>query len=180
MPVENEWKYVLKVPDLGRYMMTLRGVMLGQRFEIMQGYLDDHSRIRKMVPLNGSPIWYFTHKRRVGSDLIEIETEISESDYERLWTLVRPGLDVIDKTRIKVKVADDMWEIDFIKDIDTGQLLMIMAEIELPEDNKLGPEFIPPFINDHIIWRVRQDDLRFTNRQLANVAETRRLMETLT
>lgn len=190
--IENEWKYVLSVSDWKRYQMELRSVLLGQSFEITQGYLDDHSRIRKMVPRDyGATQWFFTHKRSIAGKVVEIETPITERDFEMLWTLVRPGLDAIYKTRVKVHArgatlahqpnrAHDLWEVDFIRDAEKGNLLMIMAEIELPEDNTDGPSFIPPFINDHVIWRARQDDLRFTNRQLANIEETRRLMETLT
>ena len=154
MPVENERKYVL-----GRDFPVDR-LSGWKRYDIRQGYLDDGPRIRQR-----DEAYIFTYKKWVpqARELVEIETEISEDDFNLLWPLSTKR---IDKERY-VRVIDDVeWVVDFLKN-ETGEVYFVLAEAELPR-GQAAPGHIPPEIADAILYAVDAADDGFNNKRLSD------------
>ena len=174
MPVENERKYVLKTTDINDVYVSLRGWTY-EALTISQAYLDDRTRLRK-VEFEDSDRFFFTFKLKVGDDLIEIETEISESDFDALWSVAQRR---IKKTRIVVPFSDEKWEIDVFYDSDNA-VYLVMAEIEFSVIGQTEPTEIPPFIADNLLYEVpREGDDRFFNSKLGDPEAVRALLFTL-
>src|SRR5262245_49846366 len=110
MPVENERKFVLHDPRgaLEQALASARPPI--QRKAIRQGYLDTVGlRIRRFE--QGATISHiFSYKRPVDGVMVEIEREIDELDFERLWKLRRESLE---KVRYTIPAGDCQWDIDF-------------------------------------------------------------------
>jgi CYTH domain-containing protein len=183
MPIENERKYVLLPKnDLG--LMTdleLLGTTTVDKIE--QGYLPGNARIRSIVnkyeysyKSPDSDEWIepatnlkFTYKLQIGTDLVEIETDLSQADYNRLIMVAR---NKIVKTRISVPEGDLTWEVDFFHDFYNANLYLIMAEVELPEGVDT-PETIPAYITDNLLYAVERHDRRFDNANLSDADAVR-------
>ncbi len=173
MPVENERKYVLKTTDIRDVYVSLRGWSYTE-MTISQGYLDDRTRLRK-IEFDETVLFFFTFKLKVGDDLIEIETEILESDFDALWSVAQRR---IKKTRIVVPFVEK-WEIDVFYDSDDS-VYLIMAEIEFADAKQIEPTEIPPFIADNLLYEVpREGDDRFFNSKLGDPEAVRALLLTL-
>lgn len=154
MPVENERKYVLK-PDF--FVDNLVG---WTRHDIRQAYLDDGPRIRQR-----DDDYIFTYKKWVpqAGELVEIETAISEDDFNLLWPLC---VQRIDKMRYVLLKDEVEWVVDFLMD-ESGEVYFILAEAELPR-GQVAPGHIPAEIAGAIIYAVDAADNRFTNKKLSN------------
>jgi CYTH domain-containing protein len=173
MPVENERKYVLDADPVE--LMAELIALDGQGIEIVQGYVTDNARVRRSIPYDDAPPEYvFTFKIKVGDDLLEIETPISESDFDSLWTIADRR---VHKTRIKVSSHGHVWEIDFLRD-PNGDVVMIMAEVELDRGVD-EPHDLPRFITASLLHRVARGDGRFQNVNLTNIEATRALIASL-
>jgi hypothetical protein len=164
MPIENERKYVLLPKnDLG--LMTdleLLGTTTVDKIE--QGYLPGNARIRSIVnkyeysyKSPDSDEWIepatnlkFTYKLQIGTDLVEIETDLSQADYNRLIMVAR----------------------NKIHDLYNANLYLIMAEVELPEGVDT-PETIPAYITDNLLYAVERHDRRFDNANLSDADAVR-------
>jgi CYTH domain-containing protein len=162
--IENERKYLLCVdPDI--YFKQLKEHLKADCYEIQQGYLSGHARVRHLLRHDTRTEQYvFTYKKKVAGNIVEIETDIDQADYARLWTVVK---NVVYKTRAKIKFEENIWEIDFFKDKRTGSIYFVMAEVELPED-MLEPNSIPEFVQEHLYYKVPLNDPRFKNKNLSN------------
>lgn len=155
VPVENERKYVL---PLDFDACRLQG---WTHHDIRQAYLDDGPRIRQR-----DEDYLFTYKKWApqAGELVEIETVISEDDFNLLWPLC---VQRIAKTRY-VRMTDEVeWVVDFLRD-DDGSLYFVLAEAELPR-GQARPAHIPAEIADSICHAVEADDNRFTNKKLADI-----------
>src|SRR6266540_4344371 len=90
MPIENERKFVLKDDgDLERRLAERPGVT---KSFLRQAYLDVSGMRIRSVEEGGAIRHVFTYKRPIDGQVVEIETEISAIDFERLWSQRRETL----------------------------------------------------------------------------------------
>lgn len=151
MPIENERKYLLNINSLDEISN-----ISSTKLEIKQGYLSKRARIRQVK--DGITSFYFTYKKLIDNNLIEIEKLISTKDFYALWKSISKKYK-LEKVRYKI----DQWEIDYF--YNNGKVYFAMAEIELPE-NQEEPTAIPDFIKKHVIHNVAKHDIRFCNANL--------------
>jgi len=164
--IENERKFVLSGNNLEEKIAALAS---SHRI-IHQTYIDKKVRIRESYfPVEKYYIWDLTVKVEVEEKVHEIETEISDEDYE---ALSKVGL----ATLRKIRYVIDGWEIDFFKHED--KTYFIVAEYEMPE-NQEQPENIPNFIQESLIYSVEKNDGRFSSRKLSDVAYAKKLLREL-
>lgn len=172
--IENERKYVLQPDDALIYFAKISRIYNAKIKTINQGYLDveGKSRIRSIDGLIHKR-YYYTFKDMVGSELMEIEQQISEEDFNLLWGNVNR---VINKKRVTIPMGHNVWEVDFF-DSPTG-IYFVMAECEM-DRYQVTPDVIPPFINDELLYTVERDDLRFTNCKLSDRTYVKQVLEDL-
>lgn len=166
MPVENERKYVLR-PDFDA--SRLSG---WTKHEIRQAYLDDGPRVRQR-----DEDYIFTYKKWVpqAGELVEIETAISDDDFNLLWPLC---VQRIAKTRYVLLEDEVEWVVDFLRDND-GRIYFVLAEAELPRGQAM-PDHIPAEIAGGILHAVDAADNRFTNKKLSDQAYAASLYDMVT
>jgi len=165
MPIENEQKYVL-LPHFPEN--ALPG---WEHVSIRQGYLDDGPRIWQF-----GGHYVFTYKRWLADEnaQIEIETALSQKDFERLWPLCTV---ILTKDRYIKQVDDLEWVVDFLKD-DHGKTYFTLAEVEMPEHMDKPIEIIPE-ISEFIIHAPEKGDKNYSNKRLADQGHARSLLERL-
>jgi CYTH domain-containing protein len=173
MPVENENKYVLDVPSVEGFANKLRHLKAAEAFAYRQGYLNENTRIREVKAHNGDESFLFTFKIMVNGKLVEVEDEISKADFNLLWVTVDR---VMVKTRIKVPVGERIWEVDFMHTSDGRETYLVMAEVEMGED-ETDPGALPGFISEHLLYAVPKGDMRFVNSRLTQPNVVRKLVQ---
>jgi len=173
MPVENELKFILNLDCLEDIKTELLTYPNARKLKIWQGYLTSHARIRH-IEEGKNHRYVFTYKLKIsGGQTVEIETDISTHDFIKLVEAVN---EKIIKDRISIEMGDETWEIDFLKDPKTGNIYLIIAEVEMPEWQYV-PTVIPNFISNHLVFPVPKNDKRFNNKQLGSPTEVRKLYE---
>lgn len=168
MPIENERKYVLRDPE------AILDIAIGGSSHlwtpIQQGYLPGDARVRRknavISALSGTLISedFFTYKIATRHGLVEIEKQISQVDFDRLWEIADRK---ISKKRLVIVAdpEDEYWDIDVFLD-DAGVPYFAMAECEMTEGQD-RPTWFPPQIEPFIIYEVpRERVLEFTNTRL--------------
>jgi CYTH domain-containing protein len=178
MSIENERKYVLLPTNDVGFMTDLELMPDATVHRIFQAYLPGGPRIRsiknkydftklsaegELVP-PASGLYKFTYKLMVNSELIEIETDIEKSDFDKL-AVASSGR--ISKTRVTIPDGNLNWEVDFFHDEINANLYLVMAEVELPEGVD-APATVPAFVADNLLYLVERDDLRFVNSNLSD------------
>lgn len=173
MPIENERKFVLKPPfgDLERQLSEIAS----DSCTIEQAYLHKGKKIIVRVRsstcnASHSSRYEMCVKRSVQGECVEIETEIEEEDYTRLWSVASGKLK-------KVRYIVEEWEVDFFKDAH-GQNYFVQAEIELPRGVEY-PDRIPTIIEDNLLYRVLKGDDRFASKKLCDVHYTNKILHML-
>lgn len=156
---ETERKYLIKYPDIS----VLEKKDNYSYSQIEQAYVEDSldgmfGRIRKRGK-EGRYRYYKTFKRDITAvKRIEIETEISVEEYQKLMEKRRKGFAVIEKTRHVFSFEGHVFEVDvfpFWKD-------KAFMEVELEDENEEIK--LPPFVE--IIEEVTED-LRYRNSALS-------------
>jgi CYTH domain-containing protein len=169
MPIENERKFVLELETkLERRLAAAPGVV---RSYLRQAYLEAPGlRIRSMES-GGRVKHIFTYKRSVDDQMVEIETEISPIDFERLWKLRR---ETLQKMRYSWRDGRFHWDVDFFKRED-GSTYFALAEVEMPETDTVPP---PPagILAPHVLLLAPRGDERFTSKRLSNQEHAQRLL----
>lgn len=169
--IENEFKYVLKFdPSIEALFKEWSKTIL------QQGYLPGGARIRRT---NFSNFCQFTYKLMVTEDgerkLVEIEKDIESRFFNLLWAETNQRLL---KMRYSLSLCfgeiEEHWDVDFFLD-ENNEVYFIMAEVELPE-NQIEPQKYPDIIAKNIVYRVTQDDNRFTSKNLSDPEYARNLM----
>lgn len=165
MPVENELKYVLN-PSVELFKQYSEGHSIV--YHMVQGYLSDNNRIR-----NENGLCTFTAKYTGNTgDLIEIETEISRSDFDNLWPKTTSRLKKIrfkHYTKDAYDEEDYVWDIDFFFD-SVGNIYFAMAEAEMPP-GKLEPKTIPRMFRKELLFSVpRERTSEFSSRMLSDTS----------
>jgi CYTH domain-containing protein len=173
MPIENERKFVLKPPF--SELEQLMACKASSCFLMEQAYVHKEKklvvRIRATTDTKNENSWYeMTVKRTVKGECVEIETEIDETDYYRLWQVSNGNLK-------KMRYIVEGWEIDFFKDKNNNNYFA-QAEIELPPDIDY-PEKIPNIINEHMLYQVMKGDDRFASKKLCDINYTNRILNML-
>lgn len=169
MPIENERKFVLD--DDGKLEARLGEVPGVTRTVVNQAYLDAPGlRIRSMET-GATRIHIFTYKREIDGKVVEIETEIAASDFDRLWTQRRESLC---KTRYSWPDGHFHWDVDFFKTED-GRTYFAMAEVEMPENDETPPPLSARLAN-HYLADAPHRDPRFTSKRLADPAFAGKLL----
>lgn len=135
---------------------------------IEQGYFDtDHhgdpspdrpeGRIRRTTFPDGSTKFFHTVKRGLGLVREEREIELAESVFTDLWPQTEGRR--INKSRLRVPVGDQIWEIDQFLGID-----LVLAEAELPS---METELVlPAWLQARVIREVTEEPA-FRNFELA-------------
>jgi adenylate cyclase len=116
-------------------------------------------RIRRTVDADGRVECLLTRKRHL-RDLVreEVETAISEADYQRLLGEADPARRVIRKTRHVVPHGSQRLEID-VFDVPAG---LVIVEVELGREDE--PVELPAWLGP---WRDVSADARYANANLA-------------
>jgi CYTH domain-containing protein len=126
--------------------------------QIDQSYLNSETRIRRIRHLDEEQ-FMFTFKRKCWNNLVEIETEISASDYRQL----RPtATHHVHKTRIKLEHQGLHWDVDFFQQDLGDPVYLLMAEVEMPEGTPWYPE-VHPLLLPYMVGWVTPGDERFFN-----------------
>ncbi|SJZ49027.1 CYTH domain-containing protein [Enhydrobacter aerosaccus] len=169
MPIENERKFVLETEnELENLLSRTPGVT---RSIIRQAYLDVTGlRVRSIVAGSGTQ-FIFTYKRTVRGRVVEIETEILEDDFERLWSV---GHQMLRKVRYSWDDGPYHWDIDFFK-ADGERTYFALAEVEMPEAQTVPPA-LPANLAVRSLGLVPQGDPRFASKRLADQTHAERLL----
>src|SRR6185369_11941492 len=169
MPIENERKFVLELdPTLERRLVAAPGVV---RSHLRQAYLEASGLRIRAIESGGRTRHIFSYKRSVDDQMVEIETEISPIDFERLWKLRR---ETLQKMRYSWRDGRFHWDVDFFKAED-GHTYFALAEVEMPETDTVPPA-PPAILATHVLLLAPRNDERFTSKRLSNQDHAERLL----
>ena len=163
MPIENERKFVLRDDgDLEPRLAERPGVT---KSFLRQAYLDVSGMRIRSIEEGGAVRHVFTYKRPVDGQVVEIETEISAIDFERLWSQRRETLQ---------KLRYSWTDGPFFK-TDDNRTYFTQAEVEMPEQQSEPPP-LPPSLANHLLATAPAGDPRFASKRLANQAHAEKLL----
>jgi CYTH domain-containing protein len=169
MPIENERKFVLDEDGgLETRLAQAPGVV---RSRITQAYLDSPGVRIRSIKSAGRMRYVFTFKRPVDARMVEIETDIDEADFKRLWSVSR---ETLNKTRYSWPDGRFHWDTDFFKTPD-GHTYFALAEVEMPEHEERPPD-VPAPLASRLLGLAPAGDPRFTSKRLADRAHAERLL----
>ena len=168
MPIENERKFVLNEDGLEAELAADSAVT---RSFLRQAYLDVSGMRIRSVEEGGTVRHVFTYKRPVDGQIVEIETEISAVDFERLWSQRR---ETLQKARYSWSDGPFHWDVDFFK-TDDNRTYFTQAEVEMPEE-QVDPPPLPPSLADHLLAAAPAGDPRFASKRLADQAHAEKLL----
>ena len=169
MPIENERKFVLKDDgDLEPQLAKQSGVT---RSFLRQAYLDVSGMRIRSVEEGGAIRHVFTYKRAVDGQIVEIETEISAVDFERLWSQRR---ETLQKLRFSWTDGPFHWDVDFFK-TDNNRTYFTQAEVEMPE-GQVEPPPLPASLAPYLLATAPAGDPRFASKRLASRAHAQKLL----
>jgi CYTH domain-containing protein len=169
MPIENERKFVLH--DDGLLEAQLARLPEARRCLLRQAYLDVSGVRIRAIDGDGPSRHVFTFKRLIDGRVLEIETEISAADFERLWSERR---ETLQKTRYSWDDGEFHWDVDFFKS-DDGRTYFAQAEVEMPEEHDTPPP-LPECLASHLLAMAPAGDQRFTSKRLADRGHAERLL----
>lgn len=176
MPIEHERKLILHTPAHAQLMKELRGDVSVEWFDITQAYVNNSCRIRHVVPHSTrlrTEQFVFTFKTKVRGATVEIENAISVHDYQKLFLISKP---VIVKTRAKIPCVDHHWDVDFMRKPKSGEVYLVMAEVEMPEFATDLPD-VHTLLEPYALKWIDQGDKRFNNRNLSNAKKAAKAVE---
>lgn len=119
-------------------------------------------RIRRVRLPDGSEVFTHTIKSGVGLVREEYERVIPSEEFRELWPLTRGRR--LRKTRLRIDVAGQVWELDRFHGLDSE---LVLAEAELPAVDT--PLVVPPWIGRHVVREVTEEP-QFRNFHLARSA----------
>lgn len=161
MPIENERKFVLK--DEAALEARLAGSNGVTRSLLHQSYLDVSGMRIRAIEAAGAVRHVFTYKRPVSGQVVEIETDISREDFERLASQC---IETLRKVRYSWAEQPFHWDVDFFK-TDDGRTYFAQAEVEMPED-QVTPPPLPACLAPHLLAAVPAGDPRFASKRLSD------------
>lgn len=170
MPFEHETKFVVSLDATPEWIERLPGVIPIKTQDLFQVYLNDGIRLRhthtETDPLS-LDTYIMAYKRRTSRGPIEIETEISQVDFE---ALVEGEARTIRKTRHTF--SHEGTSLDLELDTYSGEtgaafLRVIEVEFDLEEAAKLS--VIAALLGDRLVRQIDPEaDGRFANHRLCN------------
>ena len=172
MPTENEYKFVLKMNTEQKIEFD------GSILRIDQGYLTDDGSLRLRYQSESDTSnhgrkqkFFMTYKSMSANKdrLVEIETEISERDWQDISHKQRNRFV---KSRY-IPNSHPNWVIDFF--INNNKTYFVMAEVELPEGETV--KNLPSFITENLLYEVAKFDERFSSSKLHDKQYAERLLE---
>ncbi len=152
--LEIERKFLIKYPDIKKISL-INGLKVA---EIEQSYLNDGSRIRKIIEGEETSYIKTVKKHITNVKREEKEWEISEEEYFNALQNKEQGTDTIVKTRYALPLFGFVYEIDVFPFWNDRAFM----EVELEMENQQFP--IPNFVE--IIKEVTEDK-RYTNSALS-------------
>ena len=170
MPIENERKFVLS--DLAGALEARVAARPGvSRSYLHQAYLDTSGLRIRSIESSGGTKNVFTFKRLVDDQVVEIETEISAVDFQRLW---KTRCESLHKARYSWRDGRFLWDVDFFK-TDDGRTYFALAEVEMPE-TEIEPPSPPEILAPHVLLLAPRNDPRFTSKRLADRVHAEQLL----
>lgn len=176
--IENEIKFVLtRYDELELLLSSAYGWE-----DINQAYFNSNNRIRKSTFQNGREEHVFAFKQRLRNGrTVEIESEISESEFDDLWEFTDERLF---KRRSSIfctkKNKDDKqwenvhrWDVDFPR-WPSGNKYFVVAEVEMVSDME-RPNSILSILKPFVIHEVPRDDNRFSAKKLSDDKHAKKL-----
>jgi len=169
VPIENERKFVLRNDvELEKRLAQAPGVT---RSLMLQAYLDAPGLRLRAIETAGSMRHIFSYKRPVEGQVVEIETDLDEADFRRLWKTKRESLQ---KVRYSWPDGRYRWDIDFFKTAN-GRTYFVLAEVEMPEHQEIPPP-VPTSLAPYLLGLASNGDPRFTSKRLADPAHAEALL----
>lgn len=186
MPIEKEYKYVLRIDFTDIFLNALKHFHDILNVEYLeQGYMGD-SRIRsvKYIMSNGVHVlnhnddeYIFTFKRKIKNYDFpwEINTNINKDDFDALW----PECDnKLSKTRIYWNDNDiGEWAIDLFQ--NGKDVYFVMVEYEVKVDTGQERPKLPECLEPFLIYEVDVGDRRFTSKSLADIDHAEKISSML-
>lgn len=179
MPIELEYKYLVdknKINSSAIIKELEDNGIIYDTIGISQGYLPKAGRLRKITRYNditGVPderfVFTYKHKLSFQPGDLEIETEISESDF---YLGSKDCSFSIHKSRLVFNSGPYTWEIDFFKDTtveDQCNHYLILIECEVQDGQRPDLRYLPEGIRNAIQYEVPLGDSRFANKNLSFV-----------
>lgn len=105
-----------------------------------------------------------TFKKHAAGRLIEVETVISERDFDDLWETC---VGRFKKYRYPISIGGVMWEIDCFMELDSEEIYFVQAEVELQEGSP-RPERLPDIIQENLLYVPDLTDRRFSSTMLGS------------
>lgn len=188
MPVELEYKYLVDKSQVtfAEFLTELESQGICYDIQgITQGYLPKAGRLRKIVrynDVNGIPderfVFTYKHKLSFQPGDLEIETDISESDF---YLGSKDCSFNIDKTRVTFNSGPHTWEIDFFNDKskdDKPEHYLILIECEVQDGKRPDLNYLPSSLRSAIQYTVPLGDSRFSNKNLSFIEHVEDLYKT--
>ena len=169
MPIENERKFVLL--DDGKLEQQLARAPGVTKSFLRQAYLDVSGMRIRSLEADGKKRHVFTYKREIDGQVVEIETDISVADFDRLWSQRR---ETLQKARYSWPDGRFHWDVDFFK-TDEGRTYFAQAEVEMPEQQRSPPP-LPECLAGHLLATAPAGDRRFTSKRLADQVHAEKLL----
>ncbi len=174
MPIEREFKYVLDDPNFELLKILAFDPKI-DNYDITQAYLNDGCRIRKSDKKDGPIEFFFTYKKMISDDLIEIETTISEDDYMKLLSVSDR---VLHKSRFDIRLFDNVWSFDYfwenlVDNADEDQYF-VMAEFETIYDIRSAPPILK--FAEKFLVHVDDGSYKLTSHALCDVEYAKEIM----
>jgi CYTH domain-containing protein len=169
MPIENERKFVLEIDrTFESRLAQAPGVT---RSLVVQAYLEGPGVRLRAIETGGRVRYIFGYKRPVDGQTVEIETDIGQEDFRRLWKLRQ---ETLQKVRYSWPDGRFHWDVDFFKNGE-GRTYFALAEVEMPATDTLPPP-VPPRLANHLLGAAPPGDPRFTSKRLANCHDAELLL----
>ena len=182
MPIEREFKYVLRCHDtLWKMLNEADTSIVTGKTEIIQAYLGRGGRIRRRhwsirdskPTIQIENIFTYKHDLSSQPGCLEIETEISNADFDLAWSEADHKISKV-RFILPNQSKRGVWEIDFFKD-DQG-IYLALAEFEVSADEG-APTVLHPLVEKFLSYPVDEDDNRFKNRKLCERRKVEKLLE---
>lgn len=128
---------------------------------VIRMYLDDASS----GLLSHNSQYTLTYKQKVNSKQVEIETNISQQDYQGLF---KTCMNYVYKNRYTIKDEFHLWEFDeYVENFNSKKPYFILAEVKLPEDLD-EPKSIPEVVKSNLVYMLDKNENGFSSKELCD------------
>jgi CYTH domain-containing protein len=170
MPIENERKFVLDDVSGALEARLASGPDVTRTF-LRQAYLEASGLRIRSIEGTADTRYIFSFKRLVDGQMVEIETDMTKIDFDRLW---KTRCETLQKARYSWPDGLFHWDVDFFK-TDDGRTYFALAEVEMPEDTTTPPP-PPACLAPHVLLLAPLGDPLFTSKRLSDQNHAERLL----